>query len=220
MTSPASDTLSLAEALEDFRSRHPRDPNRQRAIQRYCCQELAARGIAGALPEVEMPAAYRNKIWDVGLIVAGKPRLAISCKSIIANHGGTAPNRIDDMLGEAVSLHRAHPDAVLGYMFMMSCRDESKRTEAQTEKLGGLTAERQAKLRADADQWFDTLVDSVGRAGGRQGPDDLPEQFEAVSCSQVDFDSNPYKVGVHQSALSPEQFFDLLAEIYFDRFSG
>lgn len=40
---------------------------------------------------------------------------------------GTVPNRVDDLLGETVSLHRTFPQAVLGYLFMMSRRDEASR---------------------------------------------------------------------------------------------
>src|SRR4051812_5922318 len=110
--------MDLAEAMVAFRERQARASNRQEAIQLYCCAELKRRGLDGAEIEVPMPARYRNKKWDVGLMVDGEPRLGISCKSIVSNHGGTVPNRVDDMLGEAVSLHRAYPKAVLGYLFM------------------------------------------------------------------------------------------------------
>lgn len=165
-----------------------------------------------------MPGFYREKRWDVGLIEDGEPRLGISCKSIISNHGGTVPNRVDDMLGEAVSLHRAYPKAVLGYLFMMSRRDESAATKRKTRQLGGLTPERLRKLHDDADYWFERLVESVSLASGRSGPEDVPEKFEVVSCSQIDFDVEPYGVVVHEGALSPDAFFDRLVEIYRERF--
>src|SRR3954469_22566420 len=100
--------------MKEFRKRHPRASNRQEAIQRYCVNELERRGLRGADIEVIMPGYYRNKAWDVGLVDGGEPVLGISCKSIVSNHAGTVPNRVDDMLGEAVSLHRAFPRAVLG----------------------------------------------------------------------------------------------------------
>lgn len=200
-----------------FRARHPRASNRQEDIQLYCVQELTKRGLIGASIEVIMPGFYRAKAWDVGLIVDGEPRLGISCKSIISNHAGTVPNRVDDMLGEAVSLHRAYPRAVLGYLFMMSRLDESKATQARTTQLGASSA-RSTKLRDDADRWFERLVESVSRASGRTGPDDVPEKFEVVSCSQIDFDLDPYGVIVHTGALSPDKFFDELVAIYRQRF--
>src|SRR4051794_20017968 len=118
--------MDLAAAMEEFRTRHPRASNRQEAIQLYCVAEIEKRGLHGADIEVPMPGYYREKKWDVGLLVGDEPRLAISCKSIVSNHGGTVPNRVDDMLGEAASLPRAFPRAVLGYLFMMSRRDESQ----------------------------------------------------------------------------------------------
>jgi hypothetical protein len=167
-----------------------------------------------------MAGRYRDKKWDAGLIENDEPRLAISCKSIISNHGGTVPNRIDDMLGEAVSLHRAFPAAILGYLFMMSRRDESKKTTKRTEALSGLTADRLTFLHTEADRWFGRLVDSVTRADKRTDADDVPEKFEAVSCSQIDFDQYPYGIVIHEGALSPDRFFDKLVTIYRARFGA
>lgn len=201
-----------------FRTRHARASNRQEDIQRYCCAELKRRGLQGAEIEVAMPGHYRAKKWDVGLMIGNQPRLGISCKSIISNHGGTVPNRVDDMLGEAVSLHRAYPKAVLGYLFMMSRRDESVKTARDTEALGGLTKARLRKLNDDADYWFERLVESVSIASNRTGPRDWLEKFEVVSCSQIDFDKKPFGVVIHEGALSPDDFFDRLVEIYHTRF--
>jgi hypothetical protein len=201
-----------------FRSKHARASNRQEAIQLYCCAELKRRGLVGAEIETAMPGAYRTKKWDVGKLVDGKPTLGISCKSIISNHAGTVPNRVDDMLGEAVNLHRVFPNAVLGYLFMMSRVDESKATREKTEKAGGMNPSRLAQLHQDGDTWFGRLVTSVSQASNRTGPDDCPEKFEAVSCSQVDFMTDPYEVVVDQGGLSPDRFFDRLVEIYLQRF--
>jgi hypothetical protein len=209
----------LTEAMREFRLRHPRASNRQEAIQMYCVAELGRRGLQGAAIELTMPGYYREKKWDVGLLTQGEPRLAVSCKSIISNHAGTVPNRVDDMLGEAVSLHRAYPKAVLGYLFMMSRRDESKATTNRTRTGGGLSSDRLDTLHRNADQWFERLVQSVTRASGRRGADDLPEKFEVVSCSQIDFDLEPFGVVVHEGALTPTAFFDRLVQIYNQRFN-
>lgn len=211
--------MDLPSAFADFRSRPARASNRQQAIQRYCVAELDARGITGAAIEMPLRGRYRIKDWDVGLVVGDEVRLAISCKSIIANQAGTVPNRVDDMLGEAVSLHRAFPRAVLGYLFFMSRRDESAATEAKTARLGGLTLERRLQLRVAADLWFERLVTSVCTASGRSGIDDVPEKFEVVSCSQVDFDVSPFDVTTHKDTPDHAAFFDRLAEIYCERFS-
>jgi len=210
--------MDLAEAIRLFKEKSPRASNRQEAIQLYCCVELEKRGLTDVKIETDMPGAYRTKKWDVGRVVDGEPTLGISCKSIISNHAGTVPNRVDDMLGEAANLHRIFPGAVLGYLFMMSRVDESKDTKKKTEKLGGMTPERLEKLRQDGDMWFERLVESVNRASNRTGPDDYREKFEAVSCSQADFMCEPYEVVVHEGGLSPDAFFDRLAEIHRERF--
>lgn len=205
--------------MRAFRKRHPRASNRQEAIQLYCCAELEKRGLESAEIEVNMPGAYRVKKWDVGLLgEKGEPLLGISCKSIVSNHGGTVPNRVDDMLGEAANLHRAFPRTVLGYLFMMSRIDESQATQKKTKALGGMSRARRSQLREDGDYWFERLVESVSRAAGRTGPRARPEMFEVVSCSQVDFTARPYAVVVHEGAMSPDDFFDRLVELYHERF--
>ncbi len=124
--------------MRQFRLRHARASNRQEPIQTYCCEELHRRGLLGARIEVILPGAYRDKVWDVGRLAdSGEVTLGISCKSIISNHAGTVPNRIDDMLGEAVNLHRRWPRAVIGYLFMMARTDES---QYQTKRRAGLIA--------------------------------------------------------------------------------
>lgn len=167
-----------------------------------------------------MPGAYRVKKWDVGRLVDGEPTLGISCKSIISNHAGTVPNRVDDMLGEAANLHRIYPEAVLGYLFMMGRVDESSETKKKTEALGGMTEARLHQLQQAGDIWFERLVESVTRASNRTSPADYPEKFEVVSCSQVDFLREPYEVVVHERGFSPEDFFDRLAEIHRERFGS
>lgn len=210
--------VDLVEAMVDFRARPARASNRQEAIQIYCCDELHKRGLDGARIEVPMHGAYRVKQWDVGLTVEGEPRLGISCKLIISNHGGTVPNRVDDLLGETVSLHRAFPTAVLGYLFMMSRRDESLKESRKTANTGGLTPARRQELHDRADHWFELLVGSVNRASNRRGPGDVPEKFEVVSCSQIDFDQQPYRIMTYDSEHSPDTFFDRLVTIYRERF--
>lgn len=210
--------MELVAAIRAFRTRRARAKNRQEDIQLYCVDELARRGIPGAEIEIKLPGAYRSKDWDVGLMVDGEPRLAISCKSIVSNHGGTVPNRVDDMLGEAVDLHRAHPKAVLGYLFMMSRVDESKKEKEKTEKVGGMTDSRLQHMQEQGDIWFDRLVESVSMAGNRSGTGDFPEKFEAISCSQIDFLQDPYEIKVHETSLSTKAFFDQLTTIYRARF--
>jgi hypothetical protein len=217
----AVSTARFQAALEDFRSRHSRDSTRQRAIQAYCVDELTARGVEGVAVEVRLPGAYRDKVWDVGLVVGNDARLAISCKSIIANHAGTVPNRIDDLLGEAVNLHRASPNCVIGYLFMMARIDEAQSARRRRERLAAtMTTEAiRDSARASGDAWFAQLGDSVDRAAGRKDADDRPEKFEAVSCSLFDFDEPPpFPVRYHPGTPAPCEFFDALASILAQRY--
>lgn len=209
--------------MRQFRLRHPRASNRQEPIQTYCCEELQTRGLLGARIEVTLPGAYRDKVWDVGrLSDSGQVTLGISCKSIISNHGGTVPNRIDDMLGEAVNLHRRWPSAVLGYLFMMARIDESvkQRTRRESHIQGGAFKDTLLDLaRQNGDYWFGRLGDSVSRASGRTSAEDFPEKFEATSCSLLDFDlGEPYPVRYHPATPSPDAFFDQLVAIHRERF--
>jgi hypothetical protein len=210
--------VSFVTAIEGFRARSPQASNRQIDIQRYCVAELQRRGIAEAATEVAMPGRYRVKVWDVGAIQEGEPRIAISCKSIMSNHAGTVPNRIDDLLGEAVSLHRDFPNAVLAWLFMMSRRDVSRAARASVERRGGMTPELLAELKKNGDYWYGRLIESVSRASDRTGPDDLPEKFEVVSCAQVDFDAVPATVRYRPGAVRPRTFFDRIVATYRERF--
>jgi hypothetical protein len=210
--------VSFVAAIEGFRVRPAQASNRQIDIQRYCVAELRRRGIAEAATEVPMPGRYRVKVWDVGVLHGGEPRIAISCKSIMSNHAGTVPNRIDDLLGEAVNLHRDFPDAVLAWLFMMSRRDESAAARRLVERRGGLTPELLGEMRASGDYWYGRLIESVNRASDRVGPDDLPEKFEVISCAQIDFDTVPATVRYRPGAVRPRAFFDRIVAIYHDRF--
>lgn len=199
----------LLAALEDYRTRKARAKNRMASIQDYCVTQLDRRGLPGTQVERTLRVAYKSKAWDV--VHAGpdgRPQLAITCRSLISNHGGTVPNRIDDLLGEGVSLHRAYPTAVAGYLLVMSLRDESARVSPN----------------ARPRDWFAQLVASVTRAGGRSSAQDLPERFEAIMCLLVDFDTTPYTLV--DSIVYPAEkdnrdymeFFDVLVREHGERF--
>lgn len=215
-------TERLQQAVAEFRLRQARASDRQVAIQRYCCDELTRRGVSSSAIEVPLLGAYRMKKWDVGLKVGDEVRLAISCKSIISNHGGTVPNRIDDLLGEAVNLHRQWPRAVIGYLFMMSRVDESVATQKQRAKrrqAGRDEADVLREAQVSGRIWFARLGDSVSSASGRISPEDLPEKFEAVSCSLFGFEEEaPFPVEYHPLTLVPDALFDRLTQLYTERF--
>jgi hypothetical protein len=198
------------DALVDYRSRSTTAANRMQPIQNYCVSQLASRGLTGVEIEQQVRVAYKkHKAWDVVLVGAdGRPELAITCRSIISNHGGTVPNRVDDLLGEGVSLHRAFPKAVVGYLLVMSARDER----------------RDVGSPPPARDWFAQLVASATRVGGRSSAQDLPERFEAIACLQVDFDADPYILTdaivypADENNRNYGEFFDVLVGEHAERF--
>src|SRR5690242_11088031 len=100
--------LTVVDAIGKFydvavRSEKPQSGNRLQALGEFCVQELAVRGMPGALMEQELPGGGRQKNWDVAWKYDGKFRLAISLKSILKNLSGTVPNRVDDLMGEVAN---------------------------------------------------------------------------------------------------------------------
>jgi hypothetical protein len=85
----------------------------------YIIQEMESRGITGWETEVKLDAFARKKNWDVVHMVDGKPRVAISLKSILRNLAGTVPNRTDDLIGEVADLQMRYPEVVTGYLVIM-----------------------------------------------------------------------------------------------------
>lgn len=200
----------LLAALVDYKSRSVTSSRRMEPIQNYCVARLEAAGLAGAKTETSIRVAYKRKKWDVVKVGSdGRPELAITCRSIMSNHGGTVPNRIDDLLGEGVSLHRAFPSAVAGYFLVMSLRDERR-------PIGAASPQR---------DWFAQLVASVTRAGGRGSEQDLPERFEAITCLLVDFDVEPYVLSdaivfpADRDNRDYYEFFEILAGEHAERFT-
>ncbi len=86
----------------------------------YCVQELERRGLRGVETESSIPGAGRSKQWDVAWRYDGKYRLGISLKSILKNLGGTVPNRIDDLIGEAANAQLHSPEITIGYVMIFN----------------------------------------------------------------------------------------------------
>lgn len=165
------------------------------AVQRWCAGELERRGLPGALAEQPVEGAYRTKKWDVVLADDDQVRLAISTKSIMKNIAGTVPNRLDDMLGEAVDLHRAHPRAVIGYFALIAERD-------------------MRPTGRDAATWFERCGNRLEKTAGRLTPSEPAECWEAGALLRVGVHEPPVKSGSwHPALLDADQFFDQLVEL-------
>ncbi len=164
-------------------------------LARYCVQELGHRGLGGAVIEPQLPGFARAKNWDVAWFHREKVRLAISLKSLLTNLGGTVPNRVDDLMGEATNLQMYSPEVVIGY-FMVFDVEEDRATTRH-----GCT-------------WCELLEQRLAALSGRRPPHWTPGTVEAAVLIRVDFSAGPL-------LLSPEGaasvFFDTLVEQVLNR---
>jgi hypothetical protein len=64
-------------------------------------------------------------------VLAGKPRLLVSLKSILRNLAGTVPNRLDDLMGEAANVQQLSPEIVIGYVVIMDETQDSMRRDGR-----------------------------------------------------------------------------------------
>jgi hypothetical protein len=98
-------------------------PDRLAPLQTYLAKQLENRGIGDrwAIDDA-VPGFVRKKDIDVVAWRADQPVVAISCKSLFRNPGGTVPNRLDDAIGEAVNLRRRWPTMRLGYVMIFDMR--------------------------------------------------------------------------------------------------
>jgi len=145
---------------------------RLETLAAYCIQELAARGLVGAMPEPELPGFARNKDWDVAWVHRSKPRLAISLKSLLTNLGGTVPNRLDDLLGEVANLQMYSPEIVIGYLMLFNVEED------------GFSAKHGCR-------WGELFAKRVKSISGRQAPHWTIGTIEAAAVVAVDFSSGP-----------------------------
>ena len=60
-------------------------------------------------------------------MLAGKPRLLISLKSMLKNLSGVVPNRLDDLMGEAANVQQLSPELVIGYVVIVDQHVDSMR---------------------------------------------------------------------------------------------
>ena len=83
----------------------------------------------GKAEEVGIRGLGRQKDWDLAYVLAGKPRLLVSLKSILRNLAGTVPNRLDDLMGEVANVQQLSPEIVVGYVVIMDEKEDSLRRD-------------------------------------------------------------------------------------------
>lgn len=147
--------MSLETVIDEVMSNHPRSSNRLDPLADYAISQLLDFGLpeasGGSEGEVEIQGLARPKDWDVSYNFAGKPRLLLSLKSIWSNAGGTVPNRIDDLMGEAANVQQMSPEVVIGYILLFDAQADASR-------------------RADDLQWSEFFEERVQQIAIREAP--------------------------------------------------
>jgi hypothetical protein len=127
--------ISLPEVIDDLLLRRTQDPGRLNRLAQYCIETFEAYGLKGVrggqADEVGIRGLGRQKDWDLAYVLAGKPRLLVSLKSILKNLAGTVPNRLDDLMGEAANVQQLSPEIVIGYVVIMDENKDSMRRDGR-----------------------------------------------------------------------------------------
>jgi hypothetical protein len=114
--------VTLPEAVEYLLSSQVQSTARLRLLAEYCHDAFTREGLTvgrGRPTEIAIPGLARRKNWDLALVLAEKPRLLLSLKSILKNTSGSIPNRLDDLMGEAANAQQLSPELVIGYVVIM-----------------------------------------------------------------------------------------------------
>jgi len=123
--------VTLSEAVDDLLKRPTQDAGRLNLLVTHCIESFARAGLSGVrggkANEVGIRGLGRTKDWDLAYVLAGKPRLLISLKSILKNLAGTVPNRLDDLMGEAANVQQLSPEIVIGYVVIIDEKEDSVR---------------------------------------------------------------------------------------------
>lgn len=162
--------VSLPDAVDDLFSRKKQDSGRLNSLATYCIEAFAKAGLPGVrggkADEVGIRGLGRQKDWDLAYVLAGKPRLLVSLKSILKNLSGVVPNRLDDLMGEVANVQQLSPELVIGYVVIM---DEA---ENSPHKSGGT--------------WIDHFEGNLRRIAIRRAPLWNQGLIEAIWLIRVD----------------------------------
>jgi hypothetical protein len=127
--------VSLSDAVDDLLGRRIQDPGRLNLLAGFCIEAFDRHGLPGVrggkANEVGIRGLGRQKDWDLAYVLAGKPRLLISLKSILKNLAGTVPNRLDDLMGEAANVQQLSPEIVIGYVVIMDENQDAMRRDGK-----------------------------------------------------------------------------------------
>jgi hypothetical protein len=129
--------VTLSEAVEFLLTSQTQSTARLRLLGQFCIESFEREGLPGVgggrAAEIGIRGLARQKNWDLAFVLAGKPRLLLSLKSILANIGGSIPNRIDDLMGEVANVQQLSPELVIGYIVIMDEKLDSRRGRLGSE---------------------------------------------------------------------------------------
>jgi hypothetical protein len=146
--------MNLEDVIDLIIPRHAQDSARLSPLADYTKSKFEQCGLpnvrGGSGGELQIRGLARTKSWDVAYNFAGKDRLLVSLKSIWRNAGGTVPNRIDDLMGEAANIQQLSPEIVIGYILLFDSQAD--------------------KLRKDGLHWSEYFEHAVKRVAIRKAP--------------------------------------------------
>ena len=126
--------MSLSAAVDDLFARKTTDAGRLDTLAQYCVEMFERSGLPGVrggkAREVGIRGLGRQKDWDLAYVLADKPRLLVSLKSILKNLSGVVPNRLDDLMGEAANVQQLSPEIVIGYVVLVDVAQDSIRRQS------------------------------------------------------------------------------------------
>lgn len=196
--------VTLSEAVDDLLRRKTQDAGRLDTLARYCIEGFATAGLAGVrggkANEVGIRGLGRQKDWDLAFVLAGKPRLLVSLKSILKNLSGVVPNRLDDLMGEVANVQQLSPEIVIGYVVIMDEKENSQR------KSGGLGV-----------TWIDHFEANLKKIAIRRAPLWNQGLIEAAWLIRIDSRNPPGRRIVNTTvadAAGVDFFKALLDELY------
>ncbi|HEX5474547.1 MAG TPA: hypothetical protein VFX12_07805 [Vicinamibacterales bacterium] len=170
--------MQLSDVIDAVATRKATDSGRLAPLANFAVEQLAQYGLpdvrGGSGGELVVNGLGRSKAWDVAYEYAGKFRLLVSLKSIWKNAGGSIPNRLDDLMGEAANVQQVSPELVIGYILVFDAAADSVRKdgdrwsaffEAAVKRIAvrGAPLWNQGLLEAS---WF-IHIDSAKPAGAR-----------------------------------------------------
>jgi len=168
--------VTLSEAVDDLLGRQIQDSGRLNTLAQYCIEAFERAGLPGVrggkAAEVGIRGLGRQKDWDLAYVLAGKPRLLVSLKSILRNLKGVVPNRLDDLMGEAANVQQLSPELVIGYVVIVDEKENSVR-------------------RASGETWIDHFEANLRRIAIRRAPLWNQGLIEGVWLVRIDTRSPP-----------------------------